>query len=462
MAYARQGAAASNDGSDGETPTMVAASVGSTAPESSDASELALRVALRPLLPPEHTTVHRAGVSRTECPYCHTSACFATDVEFRCEECGGAGGVVEYCMTREHLTEAHAVEWLASRALSEEEAVRYNERRSTAALANDVARKWYHEQFMISHVARGWWENRGFTLDRAQSEMIGFAPADPRTFLDAMKAAFVSRDALIDAGLVIPGRAPGTVTVRFRDRILFPITDDRDVSTLAFTGRVLAQDNGPAKRPKYLNTGASLLWEKGRVLYGLGQARAVVAKTRTVYVVEGQFSVLRCVTAGVRNVVASSGTAFTPAQAALLAMIARGDNPRRKISLVICYDEGAEKLARLAARVGLIAGFAVQIVPMPPSSDDPDTYGKQHGPAALGALLKSATNAIEVVYRAHTRRSTGDLACVPLRARLHAIDTVRDYVLAASSPQVRTANARRVAAWYGVTPQEIIRGDSEH
>jgi hypothetical protein len=227
-----------------------------------EATNLAARVALRPLLPPEKTTAHRAGMVQTECPYCRASSCFATDVEFRCEECGGAGGVIEYCMARDSRTEAEATEWLASRALTAEESARYTERRGAAALANDVARKWYHAQFLASEAAVAWWERRGYTLDRAKLEMVGWAPPDARIFLDGMKDAYVSREALIDAGLVIPGRTAGTVTVRFRNRLLFPITDDRDVSTIAFTGRVtqhgIIAPLGEAPHALRTRTGASV------------------------------------------------------------------------------------------------------------------------------------------------------------------------------------------------------------
>jgi DNA primase len=420
--------------------------------------DLAARVALRPLLPPEKTTAHRAGMVQTECPYCKSASCFATDVEFRCEECGGAGGVLEYCMARDGRTEDDASAWLASRALTADEASRYIERCGAAALANDVARKWYHTQFINNEDACAWWDHRGFTLDRAKAEMIGLAPADARSFLDAMKQAYVSRDALIDAGLVVAGRTAGTVTVRFRDRLLFPITDSRDVSTIAFTGRAMQEDSHDGKRPKYLNTGASLLWQKRRTLYGLGQARATIAKTRTVYLVEGQFGVLRCIVSDVKNVVASSGTAFTPAQAALLAAIARGEKPRSEIRLVISYDEDAGRLARAAARVGLIAGFSVRIVPFPKGEDDPDAYGRTHGGSALQALLHSGVDALEVVYRASSMHTGDDLACVPLRERMRAIDDVRDYVLAASSPKVRKASATAAAGWYGTTPEEMLNG----
>ena len=422
---------------------------------------LASRVALRPLLPPEKSSPHRAGMVQTECPYCRAVSCFATDVEFRCEECGGVGGVLEYCMARDGRTEAEATEWLAARALSPEEATRYTERRGAAALANDVARKWYHEQFLASEPTVAWWEARAFTVDRAKAEMIGYAPPDPRAFLDAMKASYVSREALIDAGLVIPGKTAGTVTVRFRQRVLFPITDDRDVSTIAFTGRAVHDApivDGAAARPKYLNTGASLLWEKGRTLYGLGQARESIAKTRTVHLVEGQFGVLRCVASGIRNVVASSGTAFTAAQAALLSTVARGEKPRAEVRLIVCYDEGAETRARAAARTALVAGFAVQIVQMPTGSDDPDNYGRSAGADALTALLASGTDALEVVYRAAAEHPVGALDRVPLRNRLRAIDPVRDYVLAASTTKVRKASAATAASWFGITPDELVAG----
>ncbi|MGI8547396.1 MAG: toprim domain-containing protein [Gemmatimonadaceae bacterium] len=361
-------------------------------------------------------------------------------------------------MARDGRTEAEATDWLAARALNSEEVARYNERRGAAALANDVARKWYHTQFIESENAVSWWEHRGYTLDRAKVEMIGLAPPDARVFLDAMKGAYVSRGALIDAGLVMPGRNAGTVTVRFRSRLLFPITDDRDISTIAFTGRVLDSGQDNTQRPKYLNTGVSLLWEKRRTLYGLGQARSAVTKSRIVHLVEGQFGVLRCAVSGIKNVVASSGTSFTPAQASLLAGIARGEKPRAEIRLVVCYDEGAEKMAREAARVALVAGFAVDIVTMPSGSDDPDGYGRAHGAAALISLMGSATDALESVYRSATGCVAGDISRVPLRARLHAADEVRDYILAASSTKVRKASAAAAATWYGITADELIGG----
>ena len=85
-------------------------------------------------------------------------------------------------------------------------------------------------------------------------------------------------------------------------------------------------------------------------------------------------------------------------------------------------------------------------------------YGRTHGGPALQALLNSGVDALEVVYRASCMHTGDDLTCVPLRERMRAIDDVRDYVLAASSPKVRKASATVAAGWYGTTIEEMLNG----
>ena len=185
--------------------------------------------------------------------------------------------------------------------------------------------------------------------------------------------------ALVECGLVIDN-AEGKRYDRFRDRVMFPILDQRG-NVIGFGGRVIDQGE-----PKYLNSPETPLFEKGRELYGLFQARRAIRDTQTAIVVEGYMDVVALSQSGVDNAVATLGTATTPMHVQKLLRMA--DN------LVFCFDgdKAGQRAAWRALEQSLpvlVDGKDVRFLFLPPE-DDPDTFVRRLGKEAFLAELQQA------------------------------------------------------------------------
>jgi DNA primase catalytic core len=192
------------------------------------------------------------------------------------------------------------------------------ERDSRLLQLMDRAAKFYQKFLWESKEgqgARDYLEKRGLGKDISETYRVGLAPPGWRGLHDrAVKEGFTERE-LEDSGLLV--RQNGKTYDRFRGRLMFPLVDQRG-RVVGFGGRTLTDE-----MPKYLNSPEGPLYQKGRLLYGLYQARKAVADSDEVIVVEGYTDVLALAQAGTANVVASMGTALTDAQIGLMMRFAK-------------------------------------------------------------------------------------------------------------------------------------------
>jgi DNA primase len=187
---------------------------------------------------------------------------------------------------------------------------------------------------------------------------------------------------LIKSGLALQ-RDQGALVDRFRNRLMIPIARDTG-AIIAFGGR--AMEGG--QQPKYLNSPETPIYVKGRTLYGLHVSKAAIQRTRVAVLVEGYFDVAQTLQAGIPNVVASSGTALTPAQARLL---------KRFTSVVVLSfdpDAAGQGAAARSSELLVAEGFRVNVA-MLPAGDDPDTFIRRHGGAAYQEKLTNSRPYLE-------------------------------------------------------------------
>jgi DNA primase len=221
---------------------------------------------------------------------------------------------------------------------------------------------------------------------------VGFAHDDWNGLADAARKAGFGADVLLESGLVRRNQR-GNAYGFFRNRVMFPI---RDISgnPVAFGGRAI--DDQPAK---YVNSPESSLYKKGRTLYGLYEARESIRSEQRLILVEGYFDLLRCVDAGVANVVATCGTALTPEQAALMRRYAP--------EVVVVYD-GDDAGVRAALRsVSLLvhAGLQVRALVLP-GGQDPDDFVQSEGAEAFRRLVAEAPDFFRFYVRMNSRKMT--------------------------------------------------------
>ncbi len=303
---------------------------------------------------------------------------------FYCFGCQTGGDIFKFVMLYEKLGFTDAVEMLAKRwgiplpvpaggSKSEDPLERLRGMNRTA------------ENFFVSLLkdeeegreAREYLNRRGLDADTSASLHVGLAPAGWEGLRNHLVAKRYKSEEILRGGLTLPRKSGSGEYDRFRARLMFPI---RDINgrTVAFGGRTL----GP-EEPKYINSPETPVYTKGRHLYGLDIARETIRREGLAVIVEGYLDLAALVQAGFRHVVASLGTAFTAAQAKLLA--------RYTTRVVFSYDGDSAGSAATVRSLDLLLahGFDVRVVELP-AGEDPDDYIQANGAEAYGQLLAKA------------------------------------------------------------------------
>lgn len=268
-------------------------------------------------------------------------------------------------------------------------------------------------------------------IDEATTERLGlgYAPEGWETLRTHLVAKRFKPEEILRAGLVLPRKSGSGHYDRFRDRLVFPI---RNVNgqTVAFGGRAL----GKEAQPKYLNSPETPTYKKGEHLYGLDLAKEAIRREGLVIVVEGYLDLAALVQAGFEQTVASLGTAFTEAQARLLA--------RYTDRVVFSYDGDGAGAAATTRSLDLLLskGFEVRVVELP-EGQDPDDYIGSRSAEAYGQLLRQAPDYLQFLIGRESR--TRDLG--KIGEKVAAINAVLPHIARLRSPVERASWAGKLA-----------------
>jgi len=308
---------------------------------------------------------------------------------FYCFGCNTGGNVISFLQKHEGLSFTEAVEWLAERAgislpTQDGKARQISRKRLELQDLNRFAMAYFHRQLLTPQIggpAVAYLKTRGVKDQTIRQFQLGYAIRERRDLIKEATGAGFSLQQLIDTGL-IKNEEQGPLD-HFRGRVIFPILDDRGVP-VGFGGRALSEEI----LPKYLNSPTTALYDKSKTLYNLYNARPVIQRAGKAILVEGYFDALMLYQAGVQNVFASLGTAFSESHAALLKRFAE--------ETIIVYDgDSAGFQATLRGlHVLLKAGLRVRIALLP-SGEDPDEFIQSRGVDAFNQLIDSAMNLIE-------------------------------------------------------------------
>ncbi|MCP3431682.1 DNA primase [Stutzerimonas stutzeri] len=307
---------------------------------------------------------------------------------YYCFGCGAGGNALGFVMDHDQLDFPQAVEELAKRAGMEvprEDSGRKHKPRQPVdsplypllAAAAD-----YYRQALKSHPTRNaaveYLKGRGLSGVIARDFGLGFAPPGWDNLMKHLGGDALQQKALIDAGLLIENAENGKRYDRFRDRVMFPIRDSRG-RVIAFGGRVLGDD-----KPKYLNSPETPVFHKGQELYGLYEARQANRDLDEIMVVEGYMDVIALAQQGLRNAVATLGTATSEEHLKRLFRIVP--------SVLFCFDGDAA--GRKAAWRALEAtlpnlqdGRRARFLFLP-DGEDPDTLVRAEGTDAFRARIQ--------------------------------------------------------------------------
>ncbi|MGE5444358.1 MAG: DNA primase [Ignavibacteriales bacterium] len=293
---------------------------------------------------------------------------------FHCFGCGTGGDIFGFMMRYNNLTFPEAVTELARRAgLRIEKSslpAGRKPRKDVLFKLNMVVSRFYHGMLIEStegRAARDYLRKRGVSLERAKEFGLGYAPSrwDALVrFLTEKKAPLKMAE---EIGLIIKRKIKDGYYDRFRDRIMFPIRDV-DGRVIGFGGRTLTQE-----KPKYINSPESEIYRKRSVLYGLDRARDSIRKIGQVIMVEGYMDFLSLYSAGIKNVVATLGTALTRDHVVLLRRYTD------RVIIVLDGDESGEKASLRSLLDVFLEEGLLPLMVLLPKGDDPDSFiSKRH------------------------------------------------------------------------------------
>jgi len=410
----------------------------------------------------ERIQVKKAGRNyRALCPFHQEkSPSFNINPErqiYHCFGCGAGGNVITFLMEHDKLSFLDAIRELADRA-----GIRLPERSGgiegggqddPVYRANAAAQSYFRSSLLspAGKEALQYVRDRGVSEETSETFGLGYAPPGWDGLLRTARKEGLSDRLLEEAGLAI-ARESGGHYDRFRDRVTFPLSVSAG-RIVGFGGRAM----GDAE-PKYLNSPETRVYQKGRYLYGLREARRAMRGAREVILVEGYMDVLSLYQSGFTNVVASSGTALTREQAKTISRYAD--------KVFIAYDGDAAGVAAAtrAAEELVRFGLKVRVVSFPEDAD-PDSLLREKGPDALREGLASARDFIDFLVD-RTPADTPEERESAARRLLSIVARVEDPIVAdlmlekiADALSIRRAAVTRAFAAMGADGAERRRAE---
>lgn len=314
---------------------------------------------------------------------------------FHCFGCGVGGNVFSFIMRMEGITFPEAVKFLARRAgiaieerpLTRGEQQRQDEREQYYRISEQAAQ--FYRGILLSgeegEPARQYLGRRGVDLATAEAYRLGYAPARWDGLCRYLERRGTGLELAEKLGLVRKREGGGYYDL-FRSRLLFTIADIHG-RPIAFGGRVLDDS-----LPKYINSPESPIYRKSEVLFGLDLGKQTIREKGSVIVVEGYFDHLSLYQAGIREVVATCGTALTAEHLKLLQRYAG------RVHTLFDSDSAGQKATVRAMDLVLPEGFSADVVELP-AGDDPDSFVRREGDEAFRRRLETARPIFEYYFR---------------------------------------------------------------
>jgi DNA primase len=313
---------------------------------------------------------------------------------FYCFGCNAKGNVFSFVMQYENVTFPEAIKIVAEKTgvplpqMIDDSRFEARKQESDEIIQlNSWAAEWWENQLQENNAeakaARDYIESRGITDETRRAFRLGYAPDRWDALLNFLKQKGATDFQIERSGLVSKNEN-GKVYDRFRGRVIFPVLDFQG-RPVAFGARIMG-----AGEPKYLNSPETAVYTKGKHLYGLYQSREEIRKKKFVILVEGYLDLIIPYQFGVRNMVASLGTALTPEQSKLLARFAR--------KVVVNYDgdSAGVKAAKRAIETLLMEDFEIKVLVLPDGAD-PDEFIRANGVSGYNELRGRATPHIQFI-----------------------------------------------------------------
>ncbi|MEQ1843373.1 MAG: DNA primase, partial [Verrucomicrobiales bacterium] len=302
------------------------------------------------------------------------------------------GDAIKFVMLYDNLSFPEAAKKLADQAgvmireesLDPREEARLRGRSDLMRLQKSAA-EWFHRLLFKSpeaQPAREYLKSRGLSMETSRAWKFGYAPNEQKPFIDWARAEGFSIPQLVEGGLAKwrdeNNPRQGAYSF-FRHRLMFPVNNDFG-EPIAFSGRVLSKEQGGGK---YVNSPETVIFNKSKTFFGLDKTKRSILKEKRAIIFEGQLDLISAFEAGIENIVAPLGTAFTESHAKLLK--------RHTDEVVLCFDSDTAGLnaASKAFRVLAPSGMLIRLALLP-EGEDPDSLIRKQGISALREILENA------------------------------------------------------------------------
>jgi len=371
---------------------------------------------------------------------------------FKCFGCGEGGNVIHFLMKVQNLEFPKAVEVLAERAgiplprvardfQQEDASARL---KKTIFDANEFAKKYYHRQLMESaeaEVARQYlYETRQLNKQTVLDFQLGYASKNWEDFYQAALKKGFKVDLLEKAGLIVRRQSGSGFYDRFREQIMFPISDAKS-RVIGFGGRFIEK-----REPKYINSPETPVFFKSQCLYALDMAGSNIRESRQAILMEGYMDVIMAHQSGVRNVVATLGTALTREHAKILK--------RYTNDIVLMYD--SDKAGLSAALRGLepLINIGLNVkVSHTPEGKDPDEFLRQKGPEAFAGVVNSGKSPMEFALDL----TVSKYGLASIQAKSTIVEEMKPLLDKISLPVDKELNVRLIAERLNIDKETLFK-----
>lgn len=371
---------------------------------------------------------------------------------FYCFSSQQGGDVFKFVQLYENIAFPEALRKLAERAGIPFEDSGYDpemaaQQRRIAQLRDlhRQSRDFFHQLLLKSPTAaaaRDYLKSRSIGIEIARSWKLGYAPENAQEFLRWARETGFRDDLLLEGGLAHRSENSSRIYPHFRHRLMFPVANDYG-ETIAFSGRVLSPEQ---KGGKYINSPETPIFQKSKQFFGFDKSKQPILKAGFAILCEGQLDLITAFEAGVQNIVAPLGTAFTEGHARLLR--------RHTGEVVLCFDadragfNAAQKTFAALVRTGILVRVATL-----PAGEDPDSLIRQQGADAFKTIIAQAPD----YFEAQIARRMPNTASASIKDRVQVAESLAEEVALVEDTMQRGLLVERISSHLGIPSQDLAR-----
>ena len=367
---------------------------------------------------------------------------------FHCFGCAAGGNVLSFVMKYHGITFPEAAKMLARRynitiETKEIDPAKKRELHLKEGLfrLNKTVMGVYFDVLKKSNPedkASKYLKQRDISEDSIQQFRLGFAPDNWDAIVKVLKERKISKNIAVQSGLILERKQKTGYYDRFRNRIMFPIFDV-NMQVAGFGGRVMDD-----AMPKYMNSPETPVYNKSRILYGLHAAKQFCRQEGFVYIVEGYFDFLSLYQHGIKNTVASLGTALTPDHVRILKGYAS------RMVLVFDSDAAGINAAKRSIKIFLKEGVDTRILVLP-EGNDPDSYVVKHGHEAFNKLAKNAKTIMQFLLQVSI-----DTHGLSVEGRIRILDDMKQQLILIQDSALRSLYVKELAETLNIDEKAVL------